>query len=278
MAKAKSTDLMKWDEELAKQAEIAAGMETGSVGQFFSIRSGILSWQDSPMPNNQMAVIIVDAILENVFYEGKFDPDTPQSPTCFAFGRVEADMVPHKVVFDAGNQQCDTCANCPMNEFGSADTGRGKACRNTRRLALIPAGTLDAAGQFTLIDDLDHFASTPIGFMKLPVTSVRGYAGYVKQVAGVLRRPPHGVITKIKVVPDSKTQFRILFEGVGPVPDDVMGAIMDRHVEAKSIIDFPYSPIDAEEEPKPRSRAAQKPAAKPRSRAAQKPAAKSRKY
>ena len=264
----KSTALVKWDEELAKQAEIAAGMEANTGGgQFFSTKGGILSWQDAPLPGNQMAVVILDSVLENVFYEGRYDPDVPQGPTCFAFGRDEKELAPHKIVIEAGNEQCGAsglCAGCPMNEFGTAEVGKGKACRNTRRLGMIPAGTFNAAGKFELNEDLEHYENTAVGFMKLPVTSVKGYASFVKQVAGALRRPPFGIVTKVKVVPDPKSQFKVVFEPIMNLPDELMGAIMKRHEEVKSTIDFPYQPAEEETAPAPKrgSRAAAKPVAK----------------
>lgn len=267
-AASKSTALVKWDEELAKQAEVAAGMEANTGGgQFFSTKSGILSWQDAPLPGNQMAVVILDSVLENVFYEGKYDPDTPQGPVCFAFGREEKTMQPHTIVIESGNSQAGAsglCEGCEMNEWGSAETGRGKACRNTRRLAMIPAGTFNQAGKLELIEDEEHYESTAIGFMKLPVTSVKGYASFVKQVAGALRRPPFGIVTKVKIVPDPKTQFKVVFEPIMNLPDELMSAIMKRHEEAQATIDFPYQPNDEEQAPPPKrgSRAAQKPVAK----------------
>lgn len=256
------TAVVKWDEELAKQAEVAAGMEDSTAsGQFFSLKGGILQWNDAPLQGNQMAVVILDSILENVFYEGKYDPETPQGPTCFAFGRNETELKPHQIVVEASNQQHDFCSGCEMNEWGSADTGRGKACRNTRRLAMIPAGTFNQAGKFELVDDEEHYATAAVGFMKLPVTSVKGYAAFVKQVAGALKRPPFGIVTKVKVVPDPKSQFKVVFEPIMSLPDELMGAIMKRHEEAVSIIDFPYTPNEEVEAPPKRgSRAAQRPA------------------
>lgn len=260
VAKKASTEVVKWDDELAKQAEIAAGMEANTGGgQFFSLKSGILSWQDAPLAGNQMAVVVLDSVLENVFYEGKYDPDTPQGPMCFAFGRDEKDLAPHSIVMEAGNNQSEGCHDCPMNEWGSADVGRGKACRNTRRLAMIPAGTFDQNGKFELNEDVEHYASTAIGFMKLPVTSVKGYASFVKQVAGTLRRPPFGIVTKVKVVPDAKSQFKVVFEPIMSLPDELMSAIMQRHEEAEATIDFPYQPNEEVEAAPKRSKAAVKP-------------------
>lgn len=253
----KSTAVTTWDEELAKQAAIAAGMEESTAsGQFFGLKAGVLTWADAPIPNNEMAVVILDSVLENVYYEGEYDPDVPQSPMCFAFGRDDKTMAPHKNVVEAGNQQCGAsglCNGCEMNEFGSAEKGRGKACRNTRRLAMIPAGNFNKGGEFVMIKEAEHFESTPIGFMKLPVTSVKGYAAFVKQVAGALRRPPHGIVTRIKVIPDAKSQFKVLFEPLDNIPNNLMGAVMERNKEAQAVIEFPYTPND-EESPAPAKR------------------------
>jgi hypothetical protein len=249
-----STELTNWDEELARQAEIAAGMEANTGGgQFFSVKGGILSFNDAALPGNEMAVVILDSILENVFYEGEYDPDNPTPPTCFAFGRDEAEIAPYPAVVERGQAQNEQCTGCPMNAWGTADKGRGKACRNTRRLALIPAGAFDAQGRFTPNDDKAHFATSAIGFMKLSVTSVKGYATFVKQVAGALRRPPSGIFTRIKVVPDAKTQFRILFEVLGEVPRELLTPIMKRRDEASATIEQPYS-LDVEERPEPAAR------------------------
>lgn len=258
MAKTKngapSGAIVKWDEELAKQAEVAAKMEENSGGgQFFSVRAGVLSWNDAPVPDNQMGVIILDSILENVWYETEFDPDNPSGPSCFAFGRDEDGMTPHDNVVKAGTAQEGPCKSCPMNEWGSADKGKGKACRNTRRLAMIPAGTF-RNGKFEPFEEVEHFEQTAFGFMKLPVTSVKGYASFVKQVASSLKRPPHGVVTRVKVVPDAKTQFKVTFEPIMNVPNEVLGAVFKRREEAMATIDFPYQP--PEEKPAAKGRGA----------------------
>jgi hypothetical protein len=259
MARASKTSTSKaittWDEELAKQAEVAADMESSSAtGQFFSLKGGMLSWNDAPLPGNQMAVVILDSIIENTYYQEAYDPDSPSGPSCFAFGRDEKTMGPHDQVVALGLNQSPDCDSCPMNQWGSADKGRGKACRNSRRLAMIPAGSFSRSGEFELIDDLEHYETADVGYMKIPPTSITGYATFVKQTAGALRRPPHGIITKVRVVPDSKSQFKVVFEPIMNVPNELMGAIMKRNGEAKSLIDFPYQPNDVEEQPKKQAR------------------------
>lgn len=270
----KGKAMAKWEEELAREAEAAAAAEANSGGgQFFSTRGGILTWQDAPLPNNEMAVIVLDAMFENVFYEGKYDPDVPQSPTCFAFGHDEKELAPHQVVVDMGwAQSLEGCVACENNEWGSADTGKGKACRNTRRLAMIPAGSFNDNGTVDLFE-AEELESTAIGFMKLPVTSVKGYASFVKQVAGALKRPPFGIVTRVSVVPDAKTQFKVHFEPLTNVPDELMGAVMTRVEEARSTIDFPYQLEEEEAAPPPPPRRGAK-----KKTASKKKAARGRKY
>lgn len=247
MAKKTGTELANWDLELARQAAAAADMEASTAGgTFFSLRGGQLTFNDAPLPNNQMAVVVLDGILENVLYEGKFDPDEISGPVCFAFGRDEKTMAPHK---DVLKPQATTCAVCPHNEWGTADTGRGKACRNTRRLALIPAGSFaQGTGKFEPITEVEHYDTAQIAYLKLPVTSVKAYAAVVKQIASALKRPPHGIFMKFKVVPDAKTQFRVLVEPLCPVPNNLLPSIMKRHEEAVDAIMFAYKSY-AEVEP-----------------------------
>ena len=268
--KKEENKVMKWDEELAKLAQIAADEEVTATGQFFSLKSGVLSYADSPIPGNEMAVIILDSICENVFYEGDYDPDNITGPVCFAFGRNVKTLTPHKDVVEAGTEISDSCATCENNEWGSADKGKGKACRNTRRLAMIPAGTFDKDGNFEMIKNLDHYENTEPVYMKLPVTSVNGFSSYVNSLASSLKRPPFGVITKVSVVPDPKSQFRVLFQALDNVPDECIAAIVKRHEEIKDLIEFPYSMMTEDEGPE------KKPAKK--GKAVKKTAGKKRKY
>jgi hypothetical protein len=246
-----SNALIPWEDQMAKDAEVAAGMEANTGGsQFFSIRGGILSFNDMPLPGNQMAAVVLDSIFENVYYSGDFDPGNPSPPDCFAFGRVEEELRPHDVVFDHDQAENEVCKGCEMNAWGSADKGRGKACRNTRRLGIIPGGTLTEQGVFKAFTTEDEYAKSTMGLLKLPVTSVKGWANFVKQIAGTLHMPPHGIFTKIRVVPDPKTQFKVVFEPIAKIPAAFGQIILQRRQEVMTIIDFPYN-LDVDEAPPP---------------------------
>lgn len=222
------TALAKWDDELAKFAvDAAKGESLVGSGTFVSFKGGRLSIGGQPIKDNKMDVVVVDYIHENLYFDSKFDPDTPTPPACYAFGRDDKSLTPHE---QARERQSDSCAGCPQNEWGSADTGKGKACRNVRRLALISANGLTE----------DSVLTGELVYAKLPVTSVKGWSQYVNEVAAAYRRPPFGVVTEIAVIPDEKTQFKVKFTSKGTVPNELVGAMMKRRETVMAGIEFPY--------------------------------------
>jgi hypothetical protein len=261
MAKKPGTAIVDWEKEMAAQAEIAAGGQRSSGGgKFFSMRAGQLTFDGEPLPGNQVPVIILADIIENYYYDKPFDPDVPASPICFAFAHSESEMEPHEAVDqdDYFERQSETCRTCPKNEWGSAPVGRGKACKNSMRLAMIPAGVYKPQGkgrnaglELELYDDTDDYEKSEIAYMKLPVMSVRNYSTFVRDVATNMRRPPHGIITNIAVVPDPRSQFKVEFEVIEEIDNELIAIIMARHATAKAGIDFPYTPPPADEAPPP---------------------------
>ena len=235
-----------YDEELAQLAQEAADQEANTGGgQFFSTRGGILAFAGAPIPNNEMVVIVLDSILVNAFYPGDFDPDAPQSPTCYAFGRNDKTMKPHA---DSEEPVSEECEGCPNNEFGSASKGRGKACKNGRRIALLPAGNIDRNGEFEAYEDEGEFAKGQVGFLNLAPTSINSYGAYVKQINAALKKPPLSVFTKVSLVPDPKAQFKVVFENLGPVSEDLVPVLLARFREVRPALEFPFPKAEAREE------------------------------
>lgn len=237
------TNIVNYKEKLKEQAQKGVQQEQVSGGTMLSTRGGILTYGDETLPGNQACVIILDSVKENTFYDSKFDPENPSAPICYAFGRGPAgedDMGPHESMqadLNYFKPQSDTCATCPHNEWGSADKGKGKACQNRRRLALIPAGFYEqkrgtrdlTLEMFTAPND---FKTAEIAHIKLPVTSVKNYGDYLGQLLQTVQLPAHGVFTRMYVEPDAKAQYKVCFEFLEEVPEDLLEVIMARHEEA----------------------------------------------
>lgn len=249
-----ATDVTKYDERFAAMAQEYAQVERVS-GNFISTKGGVLTYENEPLPGNQMAVIILDVVHERTFYAEKYDSSREHAtpPVCYAFGRTEedvAEMAPHptmQVDLSYFQPQSDLCSTCPNNEWGSSDTGRGKACAERRRMALLPAGYFTPKRgsrdfDLNLFDDPKHFKSADIAYLKLPVMSVKDWARYVTDIAASLRRPPLAVISRVYLEPDPKSQFRVKFEMIEELPSDLYEIVMERHREAKTQIIQGYNP------------------------------------
>lgn len=166
----KGKEVTSWKAKLAVEAEQAAQSEASSGGgKFFSMKAGQLSFDNEKIKGNHIAVIILDHIFETVYYEGEYDPDNQQGPTAFALGRDEKELRWHENSREdfAG----ELCSESEVCQWGSADKGRGKAARETRRLAVIPAGKLDRDGELDEVyDDGEYYKTGEVGYMRLPVT------------------------------------------------------------------------------------------------------------
>lgn len=197
------TGVTLWQDQMREAAKKQAATET-ITGSFraVSTRGGILSVDDVAMPNNEMRCVILMAVHENQFYSGAFNPNVTQIPTCYAFAGEDDDadaMTPHE---ESAEPQAASCTECPLNEMGSADTGRGKACKNIRRLALVTEDAMDSA---------EAFEEAEVRTLKVPVTSVKLLAKHINRLSEEMERPTWGVVTLIKVVPDAKSQFKVQF-------------------------------------------------------------------
>ena len=255
------SDITKYDERFAEMAKAyAQGEHVG--GDFLSTRGGVLTFNDEPLPGNQMCVIILDVVMERTYYTHAYDSDGENlPPVCYAFARPgdTDEMAPHLETMQVAKEyftpQNDICRTCPHNEWGSADVGRGKACKERRRLALLPAGYYQpkrGSRDFDLhvFEDPEHYEAADIAYLKLPVTSVKDYARYVTDLASRLRRPPLAVITRVYVEPDPNSQFRVKFEQIAEIPPELYDAVMLRHDEARAGIIFGYPPPSGEVRPK----------------------------
>lgn len=248
--KPKGGAVVVWQEQMAAAAKKQAAVEQ-VTGSFKSIgtRSGILSIDDSPVKNNELRCIVLASAFENQRYEGAFDPSAISVPVCFALSLEGEDMAPHE---NSQSPQCDTCDACELNVMGSADTGRGKGCKNIRRLLLVTEDALESA---------EAMQEAEARMLKVPVTSVKNWSKYVHKLQEETERPSWGVITLVSIVPDAKTQFKIIFtlEELIEFDQATFDAMQAKIADLEKDIVAPYAVPSEEEAPQP-TRGARRPA------------------
>ena len=228
--------------DLAKQAKEAAQKERPSVSKI-SLKAGIISYGGQPVKDNRLDAIVLASTYRNNFYAGKYDPNNIVNPTCFALGESDEGLAPDAVV---SNPVHATCDGCPNREWGSdPGGGRGKACKESRRLVLLPASVLADP------DPVAAITRGELAVIDLPVMSVKNYSQYVNVLAASIGLPIWACVTEISTRPDPKSQFRVEFKGISGVDSDaLLDALEAKKVEALRIGLIGYDAThDPDEEP-----------------------------
>ena len=231
-----TTEIVKWEDELKRQASEQAAAETVQSSSL-SIKAGVLMYRSMPVAGNKLDVVVLGAVREHQYFPERYDPNNIQPPLCWAIGMEEGTMGPDaQLVTEA---QSDNCADCKMFEWGSdPNGGRGKACKEKRRLAFISATALQ-----------DDILGAEIATLTIPVMSVANWSGYVNKIAAALGRPAWAVVTTISVVPDPKSQFKVKFDYVLSVNEDYLNDLHKKVTEAEPVLHSGYPKRQAQAEP-----------------------------
>lgn len=219
-----------WEEQMKADAKSQLAAERPALS-IMSLKSGVMSIGDAPVPGNEITVVVVASIAENTWYKDRYDPSVRSTPACYALGEGKSvELVPYA---EAKERQAEACADCPKFEWGSdPNGGRGKACKERRRLALLP---VDGTSEMILLS--------------IPPTSLKNWSNHVAKVVASTGMSTAGVATKIKVIPSAKNQFEVTFEVVNKVPEEFMPGIVAKKAEALEIMLQPYPELE-EEAPK----------------------------
>ena len=127
--------------ELDKKVAPPSGHRISLKGKVFSMPDG----KTSPGPIN---AVILDWRSINVFYPGTYNAQKIEAPVCFAVAKNIGDLKPSPNCQDPQHTECEECA---FNQWSSAPGGgRGRACKNTIRVAIVPPDSKDDTVPWTI--------------------------------------------------------------------------------------------------------------------------------
>lgn len=191
--------------------------------------------------------VVIDFVTHNLFYDRAYDSKNPIPPACFAIGPEPSTLVPSK---NSPDKVADTCSACPNNQFDSAlNGGKGKACKNSRVLAVMPLTALES--------DSDH----PIWTFSVPPASLANFDGYVRTLINKHKTLTVGVVTSITL--GEGQYFSPKFSIVRPLTQDELKVFYPRREEAmKRLLTEPdvsgYVPLAPRGRPAPAGKAARR--------------------
>lgn len=175
-----------------------------------------------------MNVVIVKSApsVHRTFYAGAYKEGENASPDCWSSNNETPDAI-------VRNPQSPKCATCPQNIKGSGQ-GEGRACRYTRRLAVV----------------LDNDISGDVLQLALPAQSIFGKGekgklpleAYVRFLASH-NLPVTAVVTEMRFDTNSATP-KLTFKPIRPLEQDEYTAVTERadSSEAMAAITMSFTP------------------------------------
>lgn len=256
--------LQKGADNASLNTELAGGISIGYPvlsfrGKTWSLREGgtstiIMKEDDEDEVASSLEVVIVKANpnLSKVYYDGGYTEGSDEKPKCYSHDG-------HKPAADAASPQSTTCALCPHNAWGSriSENGsKGKACADSRRVAVCPGGEL----------------GRPM-LLRIPAATLKDLAGYA-QMLSQREAPYQAVLTKIgfdPTVAHPKLTFKVVrwltesefAEVLKTMNTDLVQQIIGVDAKPKAVDALPSAPAHvAETKPAPAPVAEAKPVGK----------------
>lgn len=182
--------------QLAGQKKHLGAMPANKIG----LKGKEFHLPDGQTSKGPLEMIILDYVWFMVHYKGAYNANNPQKPDCFACGREAPNSGELKADEQVLKPYGETCHEdvCPKNAWKSAPTGNGKACKNQRRLIVVPP---------------DFDADTDIMTMYVSPQGLKNFDAYVSRLQtehGIL---PVQCVTEVSFNPDLAyplLQFRYL--------------------------------------------------------------------
>jgi hypothetical protein len=229
------TEVTSWQDRLAKDAVAIQDAYKSPIGNLSFSSSGMF-YEGVPVVGGTLDVVVLAACFANLWYKDVYDPDVRKNPDCYSLAEERVGMRPDPTSVEAQSAECATCG---MLKFGTDPVRhRAKWCKEKMRLIMLPASRVTSPEQVV---------KGELAQCTLPVMSVANWIKYAQIIGGGI----WVVSTRLRWVPDKKTQFKIEFSLVDKITDDsVKSAIAGRIDAAKAHIMAPYPVAEEEEAPK----------------------------
>jgi hypothetical protein len=186
----------------------------GYKGKVWSTRFGgvdtPLMREDGDGARGSIEVVIVKAAapISKIFYKGGYVEGSTAAPDCWSASGVAPDG-------SVQNKVHATCADCPMNAWGSRVTEagkQGKACADSRRIAVVPVADID-----------NELFGGPM-LLRIPAASLKDLKAY-GDLLNSYQYPYYACATRISFDP-KEAYPKFVFNAIRPLTDDEGRKIM----------------------------------------------------
>lgn len=223
-----------WEKGLAEDAtkEVA---DTATGMARISHKGGRLSVDGQMVEGNKLPLAVISFRASKAYYEGDFDPDTPATPVCYAFSNdgSSTGMIPHDA---APKKQSDSCDTCEHNQFGTAERGRGKRCKDEIRAGVIVETT-----------DPDTIQAAEVRQITIPPGSLKNWGKYLQGLKDVTASGNvRTVLTEVSTQPFGGA-YALTFKATHKLAREQVESLLTRKGTVHDMLGQPYPVISAED-------------------------------
>lgn len=212
--------LARYREKLAEQARNVQNQISVAPANVISLKGRVFRMPDGTTNPGPLQAVIVGFVSTNSLFEGAYNPNKPVPPVCWAIGDLD-NLRPSENSPKKAND--GDCASCPKNQWGTAPNGgKGKACKNQMKLAIITA-------------DLASPDPSKLYTVNISPTGIKVFSAYVRRVQKLLGDDalPIRVVTEISFDPN-QTYPTLLFKELTPNPN--LGVALDLLDDAMELL------------------------------------------
>jgi hypothetical protein len=193
--------------------ELGAGVASSYAIMGFRGKVWSTKWQgketplmrdDGDGPRGSIEVVIVKAAtaISKIYYKSGYVDGSNAAPDCWSANGLTPDA-------SVQTKVSKTCADCPMDAWGSrtTDSGKpGKACSDSRRVSIVPLGDLENEGM-----------GGPM-LLRVPAATLKDLKAYGETLNGY-GYPYYAVATRVSFDP-KEAYPKLVFGAIRPLTDD----------------------------------------------------------
>jgi len=213
------TEMVDIKAQLAAELQNLDKTVAAPSGHRISLKGKVFTFPDGKVSPGPIDAVVLDWRNVNQYYPGVYNANKLESPSCFALSKEIEGMAPDAT---CGDPQFKNCAECPMNDWGSAPGGgRGKACKNGVRIAIVPP---------------DANKDTPVYTIDLGPTSLTAFNNMTNALSSQLGILP--LQAKVQLDFDPNQSYpKIGFSELVPLDDDLIPTMFELRNAGQVLLD-----------------------------------------
>lgn len=163
--------MARYREKMSSRAAAVAAEITAAPSNIVKLKGKVFTLPDGTTVPGPLRAVVVDFVSSNSLFEGAYNANAPKPPVCWAVGSLDT-LRPSANAPKPATE--GDCASCPKNQWGThPGGGKGKACKNQMKIAIMPTG-------------LETPDVSKLYILNVSPTGIKCFSGFVRRIQKML--------------------------------------------------------------------------------------------